>query len=574
MVETMDRPRLERLLAAARGDEPAEVVFRGGRVVNVFSRTVQRRDLAVTDGLIVGLGDYQGRKTIDVSDKFLLPGLMEGHLHIESSLLTPPALARAVLPHGTSVVIADPHEIVNVHGLPGLDYMLAAAEGLPVDIFYMLSSCVPATGFETSGAVLQAADLTPYADHPRVLGLAEMMNYPGVVAGDPPVLDKLLAFWDAHVDGHAPLLGGKPLNAYLLAGPSTDHECLELPEAAEKLDAGMWIMIRQATLAHNLADLLPLVTPATAGRCLLVSDDLHPDVIQAEGHLDRLLRLAVANGLDPLVAVQMVTLNVAECFGLKRRGALAPGYVADVVVVDDLENFQVERVWHRGRLAARGGRVVDFPKTEPAYDLTSMNVPAIEPDRFRLPADASRAKVIEIVPDQLVTRKLVQPVNVEDGWVVSDVESDVLKLAVIERHTGRAGLGRGLVKGFGLKNGALGSTVAHDSHNIIVVGVTDQDLAAAANALRDMGGGLVAVDRGRVKASLPLPVAGLMSERPINQVAQGLARVRAAARDLGCDLDAPFMALSFLALPVIPALKLTDRGLVDVDRFELVPLFG
>lgn len=515
MPENITRERLQRLVAAARGEEPADLVFRGGRVVNVFSRTVQRRDLAVSDGFVVGLGDYRGVKTIDVSDKFLVPGLMEGHLHLESSLLTPPALARAVLARGTSAVIADPHEIVNVHGLPGLDYMLAAAEGLPVDIFYLLSSCVPATRFETSGADLEAADLAPYADHPRILGLAEMMNFPGVVAGDPLVLDKLVAFWDRHVDGHAPLLGGKPLNAYLLAGPSTDHECLELPEAAEKLDAGMWIMIRQGTLAHNLADLLPLVTPATCRRCLLVSDDLHPDVIRTEGHLDRLVRLAVAGGLDPLVAIQMVTLNVAECFGLPRRGALAPGYLADVVVVDDLEHFQVERVWHRGRPAARGGRAVDFPETTPAYDLASMNVPPIKPDRFRLPSDASRAKVIGIVPDQLVTRKLVRAVRVEDGLVVSDPETDVLKLAVIERHTGRAGTGLGLVKGFGLKKGALGSTVAHDSHNIIVVGVTDEDMAAAANALRDMGGGLVAVDHGRVKASLPLPVAGLMSERPI-----------------------------------------------------------
>jgi adenine deaminase len=570
----MSRERLARLIAVARGDEPADLVFRGGRVINVFSRTVLQRDLAVTDGFVVGLGDYQGREIVDVSDQYLLPGLIEGHLHVESTLLTPAGLARAVVGRGTSVLIGDPHEIVNVNGLAGLDYMLDASQGLPVDVFYMLSSCVPATGFETSGADLEAADLIAYADHPRILGLAEMMNFPGVVAGDPGVLDKLVAFWDAHVDGHSPLLSGKRLNAYLLAGPRTDHECLRLDEAWEKLDAGMWIMIRQATLAHNLEALLPLVHPATCRRCLLVSDDLHPDLILEQGHLDRLLRLAVAHGLDPLIAVQMVTLNPAECFGLTRRGALAPGYLADVVVVGDLERFPIKRVYKNGRLKAKDGRAVDFPETEVAYGLTSMNLPEITPEKFRLPAEGDQAKVIEIVPDQLITNRLVLTPRTADGLVVSDPKSDVLKLAVIERYTGRAGTGLGLVKGFGLKDGALASSVAHDSHNIIVVGVSDQDMAAAADAVRRMGGGLAAVARGEVMASLPLPVAGLMSELPVAEVAAGLHAVRAAARELGSPLAAPYMALSFLALPVIPSLKLTDRGLVDVDRFQTVSLFG
>ncbi len=570
----MTRQRLARLIAVARGDRPADLVFKGGRVVNVLSRTIQQRDLAVADGFIVGLGDYKAKKVIDVSGRYLAPGFIEGHLHIESSLLTPPALARAVLPHGTTAVIADPHEIANVHGKAGLEYMFAAAEGLPVDVRYVLPSCVPATSLETAGATLSAADLAPLRDHPRVAGLGEMMNFPGVVAGQADVLDKLVAFWGGHLDGHAPGLGGKDLNAYLLAGPRTDHECVGLPEAAEKLDAGMWVLIREGTLARNLADLLPLVNPAAAPRCLLVSDDLHPDVILDSGHLDRIARRAVELGLDPVVALEMITTNPARCFGLDRRGALAPGYIADVVVLSDLEAVIVEAVYVAGRLAARQGKAVGFPRSEAAYGLTSMNLPPVTAERFVIPAQGSRARVIGVVQDQVLTEALVKTVRIEDGVVVSDPEADVLKLAVVERYTGRAGLGLGLVSGFQLKSGALASSVAHDSHNVIAVGVTDEDLALAVGTVAGMGGGLCTVAGGRVAARLPLPVAGLMSERPIAQVRQGLAAVRRAAADLGCPIANPFMALSFLALPVIPSLKLTDQGLVDVDRFQRVSLFS
>ena len=543
-------------------------------MVNVFSRTLRRCDLAVADGLIVGLGDYDGCETVDVSNKVLAPGFIEGHLHIESSLLTPHELARAVIPHGTTAIIADPHEITNVHGLDGLRYMLDAAEGLPVDIFWALPSCVPATSMETAGADLEAADLLTLADHPKVAGLAEMMNFPGVVSGFRPVMDKLVGFWDRHVDGHSPLLSGKGLNAYVLAGPNTEHEGTLLSEAAEKLDAGMWIMLRQATLARNLNDLLPVVTPGTAKRCMLVCDDIHPDVIMDHGHLDRLIRLAVKGGLDPLLAIELVTYNPAMCFGLKRRGALGPGYRADVVVLKDLESVEVERVYVAGRLAADKGEAVDFPAESVHYSMQSMKLPRITPDKFIIQARGSEAKVIGIEEGRLITQKLISTVTTGDGLVVSDLKNDVLKLAVIERYTGEGGTGLGLVKGFNLEAGALASSVAHDSHNVIVVGVTDEDMALAANEVGAMGGGLVAVKDGAVLARLPLPIAGLMSQKTVAEVRAGLDQVRRAAQDLGCRLEAPFMALSFLALPVMPSLKLTDRGLVDVDRFEFTDLFA
>lgn len=570
----LDLTRLQNRLRAARGEIAADLVISGARVANVYTGEWQDKAVALYDGVIVGLGDYAGPR-LELPGRYLLPGFMDGHLHLESTLLTPRELARAVLPRGTTAIVADPHELANVWGTRGLDYVLAATEGLPVDFFFMLPACVPASPLGTSGAVLEAPDLIPYRQHPRVLGLAEVMNFPGTVAGDPELLAKIALFPRGPVDGHAPLLSGKALNAYRLAGPGSDHECTRLAEAQEKLRLGFYLMLREGSLAKNLADLLPAVTPATLRRCLLVSDDCHPEDLMARGHLDFLLRKAVSLGLDPLSALTLVTLNPAEYFGLKDRGAIAPGRRADLVAVDRLADFRVERVWKDGKLVAVDGRLlpeVELPDS-PAPS-TPLKVAPLDPEALSPPAASEVVKVIGLIPGQLLTKKLVLPTPSREGRLTADPERDLAKLVVVERHHGSGRLGLGLVQGFGLRTGALAATVAHDSHNLVLVGVADRDLKAAARHVVELGGGLAVVQDGTVLADLPLPVAGLLSPAPLEEVVRAYARLRQAYRALGGTLDDPFMALSFLSLEVIPELKLTDLGLVDVSRFEVVPLFG
>ncbi len=569
-----DLERLQRRLRAARGEIEADLVIGGGLVGNVYTGEWLRQDIAIYDGIVVGLGDYPGPR-VEVPGRYVLPGFMDGHLHLESSMLTPRELARALVPLGTTAVVADPHEIANVWGTRGLDYLLAASQGLPLDIFFMLPSCVPASPLGTSGARLEAADLSPYRSHPRVLGLAEVMNFPGTVAGDTQVLEKIALYPRGPIDGHAPLLSGKALNAYRLAGIGSDHECTALAEAQEKLRLGFTLMIREGSLARNLADLLPAVTPATLGRSLLVTDDCHPEDLVERGHLDRLLRQAVSLGLDPLSALAMVTLNPAAYFGVKERGAMAPGLVADLVLVQDLQEFRVEKVWKEGRLVAENGHLL--PEVElPDYPapFAPLQVGPLEPEVFSPPVTGEVVKVIGLIPGQLLTDKLVLPAPVRDGRLGTDVDRDLLKLAVVERHHQSGRVGLGLVQGFGLQKGALASTVAHDSHNLVIVGAKEQDMLAAASHLVELGGGLAVVAEGRVLADLPLPVAGLLSPKPLEEVAQAHGRLREAYRSLGGTLADPFMTLSFLSLEVIPALKLTDLGLVDVNRFEVVSLFG
>jgi adenine deaminase len=566
--------KLQERLRVARGEVPANLVLTGGKVANVYTGEWQETDIALCDGVIAGLGDYAGPR-LPVTGRYILPGLIDGHLHLESSMLTPRELSRALLPLGTTTVVADPHEIANVWGTRGLDYLLDSSAGLPVDFFFMLPSCVPATHLETSGAVLEARDLEPYLRHPRVLGLAEVMNFPGVVVGDQGLLAKIALFPEGPVDGHAPLLSGKALNAYRLAGIGSDHECTALAEAQEKLRLGFYLMLREGSLARNLSDLLPAVTPANLRRTMLVTDDSHPEDLARTGHLNHLLRQAVSWGLDPLAAITMATLNPAEYFRLRDRGAVAPGLAADLVVVEDLKEFHIDKVLKNGNLVVDQGKLVVESEAPPIpAPSSSMDVKGLVLEAFSPLATGSMAKVIGLVPGQLLTEKRLLAVPVREGRLATDPAKDILKLAVVERHHGTGHLGLGLVQGFGLRQGALAASVAHDSHNIIVVGVNEADMLQAVRHLVDLGGGMAVVAGGRIMADLALPIAGLISPEPLEQVAASYGSLKEAYRGLGGNLPDPFMVLSFLALPVIPALKLTDLGLVDVDRFQLVPLFG
>ncbi|MFZ2087358.1 MAG: adenine deaminase [Desulfobaccales bacterium] len=569
-----DFARISRRLQAARGEIEADLVIAGGLVSNVYTGEWLLQDIALYDGVIVGLGDYSGPR-LELPGRYLAPGFIDGHMHLESSMLTPRELARALVPLGTTTIVADPHEIANVWGTQGLDYLLGASQGLPLDIFFMLPSCVPASSLGTSGASLEAAQLLPYCGHSRILGLAEVMNYPGVVAGNSQILEKIALYPKGPVDGHAPLLSGKALNAYRLAGIGSDHECTELAEAQEKLRLGFRLMIREGSLARNLADLLPAVTQATLRRCLLVTDDCHPEDLLNRGHLDHLLGLAVAQGLDPMAAVTMVTLNPADYFGFKDRGAIAPGMSADLVALQDLQEFRAEKVWKQGRLVAEDGRLlpeVELPQHPSPF--APLQIAPLEPQAFSPPVTGDLIKVIGIIPGQLLTKKLILPPPVREGHLGTDVERDLLKLAVVERHHRSGRVGVGLVRGFGMKRGALASTVAHDSHNLMLLGVSEEDMLTAARHLMHLGGGLAVVAEGQVLADLPLPVAGLLSPAPLEEVARAHGRLREAYRTLGGILDDPFMTMAFLSLEVIPALKLTDLGLVDVNRFQIVHLFG
>ncbi len=566
--------RREELIRVARGEVEADLVLKNARLVNVFSGDVHVTDVAIARSLIAGVGEYRAHNEIDLEGRYLAPGFIDGHVHIESSMVSVPEFARAVVPRGTTTVVADPHEIANVLGLDGVKYVLETSKYNPLSVYVMAPSCVPATALETAGSSLSAEDISPLLADKWVLGLAEMMNYPGVLFCDPGVLGKIEAAGRQPVDGHAPGLSGKDLSAYVAAGVASDHECTTVEEAREKLRLGMHIMIREGSTARNLHDLLPLVTPENARRCLLVTDDRHPSDLLREGHIDHLLRQAIALGLDPILAIQMATLNPAEYFGLGDKGAVAPGRRADLVAFRDLHDLRPELVWRGGQLVAQDGQVLDgviHPATTPLR--SAMNVAPPEVGALRVPAGGSRLRVIGVVPGQIVTEKLMLTPRVEDGAAVADVERDILKLAVVERHLASGRVGVGFARGFGLRRGAIASSVGHDSHNVIVLGTNDGDMLAAVQEVIRLRGGLAAVVAGRPVGVVPLPIAGLMSDQPLATVAAQLEALLAVTHELGCTLHDPFMSLSFLALPVIPALKLTDRGLVDVTQFRFVPLF-
>lgn len=566
---------IERRIQAARGEIPADLVLKNGRVVNVFDGTVQHADVAVQEGFVAGVGrGYEGRAEFDADGMWICPGLMDAHMHIESTMLMPPSLAAALLPHGTTAIVSDPHEIANVMGLEGIDLLLHAGRDLPFDFFFMAPSCVPATHLETSGARLEARDLRTLLDRPRILGLAELMNVPGLLHSDPQVLAKVELFKDRVLDGHCPGLTGRDLQAYVAAGIRSDHECTQAEEAGEKARAGMFVMIREGTSARNLDALLPVVTPENSDRFCFVSDDLHPQEILRRGHLDFMIRRAVQFGMHPVTAIRLASLNPARYFGFHDRGAVAPGHRADLVILSNLEEFAVERVYHRGRPAVTQGRVQDlFERPDSTIDSVPLSVGDLSPEGFQIIDQGGQARVIRLIPNQVHTEPALERPLVQDGRVVPDPERDLLILTVVERHHGSGNIGLGLVQGFGLQRGALASSVAHDSHNVIAVGASEKDLVQSIEALRDMGGGLVAVGEGEILARVPLPIAGLLSQAPLSILVRELDDLNRAATSLGCTVEDPFMTLSFLALPVIPAIKLTDLGLVDVARFDFVPLF-
>ena len=565
---------LQQKLSIARGERPAERLFKNANLVNVLSGEIYLTNVAVDDGRVIGLGDYKAKTIIDLKGAYLAPSLIDGHFHVESSMLTTREFARAVVPHGTGAVVIDPHEYANVLGLDGIRYVLESSKNLPIDFFIMLPSCVPATPLETSGARLTAADLKLMISDDRVAGVAEMMNYPGVYLGVESELAKIEAGKGKNIDGHAPGLRGRNLNAYILAGVQSDHESTELAEAQEKLRLGMHVLLREGSTERNLATLIPLITSHNAPNCSFATDDKLAGDLVSEGHIDHCVRKATRMGIPPMTALQIATISTARHYRLRNFGAIAPRYWADFIVFDNLKELVVRQTYKKGILVAEDGKYLAPQRALAHRPRSTMNL------RYKVPQDlkvhikrACKIRVIEIVPRQIVTREIIETPRTENRLVVADVKRDILKLVVVERHHATGNVGVGFVRGFKLKVGALGSTVAHDAHNVVVVGTNDADIARAIEELVKMRGGQVAVNNGKVQAELPLPIAGLVSDRPLHEVIERIAALNAAARAMGCDLDAPFMTLSFLSLSPIPELKLTDQGLIDTVQMRPTKLF-
>ena len=564
------------LIAVAKGEVPADLLIKNAQVVNVFIGKVFTSNVALAGKYIAGIGNYQtGKRIIDAQNLYLIPGLMDAHIHLESTLLTPSAFARAVIPHGTTSIFIDPHEIANVLGIKGINYMLKATQNLPLNIFVLAPSCVPATNLETSGASITAEQIAKLLQHPRIVGLAEMMNFPGVINADKTVLAKIRATHEAKkiIDGHAPLLTGKMLQAYIGVSIDSDHETTQLDEAIEKLGAGMWLMLRQGTAAKNLLTLLPAVNSFTVHRCLLCCDDKEPTDLQKQGHIDHLIKLAIKAGINPIWAIKMATINCAQRFGIKRLGAIAPGYRADLILVKNLSDFEIETVIKDGEVIFEEGtlKVSLSPYIEPEVTNT-VHLKGISPDDFRIFVQGEKVRVIGLLPDQIITKHLIKEAKKEGDEILADPEQDTIKIAVIERHHATGNMGLGLLSGLGLKRGAIASSVSHDSHNIVVAGVNNQDMYCAVKAIEKMQGGFVLVENEVVKAGLALPIAGLISPLSAQEVGFHMKTLCQEAKNLGISLPNPFLTLSFVALPVIPELRLTDKGLVDVNQFKFVAL--
>ena len=557
----------QRIIVVAAGREKADLVLKNAKYLNVFSNEFLCGDIAVANGLIAGVGKYDGKTEIDVSGKLVLPGFIDAHIHLESSMVTPAEFAKAVVAHGTTTVITDPHEITNVMGIDGVEYMIQASQNLPIDVHFMMPSCVPATEIDESGAELDCKDIDLYLDNKKVLGLAEMMNYVGVINGDKNVLSKIVTSQAHHkkIDGHAPELSGNDLNAYIAAGVYSDHECSTFENALEKLRKGQFIMIREGTAAHNLKALMPLLTQQYYSRCMFATDDKHPSDLLYGGHIDYIVKQALKNGADPIVALKTATHHAARYFLLNNKGAIASGYLADIVVVDNLEDFNVETVFKRGKLVFDGevkdfsAPTVDEKLAEKCFD--TFHLDSVTPSSFKVDG---KLGLIGLVGGELLTRNLGTADKI-------DVENDILKIACIERHKGTNHIGVGYVKGYSLKSGAVATSVAHDSHNIITVGCNDDDIAVAVNAIKDSKGGIAVVENGKIKALLELPIAGLMSDEPLTTVNEKLENAKLSAYELGADKSIdPFMTLSFLSLPVIPSLRITTKGVFDAENWKML----
>lgn len=575
----MPKSILERRISVASGREPADCVIRNGKIIDVFNGEIMEGDIAIVDGYIAGIGHYEGRNIFDANNRYISPGFIDGHVHIESSMVTPSEFAKVLLPCGVTSIICDPHEIANVSGVKGIQYMIDSSINLPFDIYFMLPSCVPATDFEHSGATLLINDLKPFFKHPSVLGLAEVMNFPAVFNNETNMIDKLIetAKEGKLIDGHAAGLSSTNLNVYMSAGIRTDHESTTAKEAKERLQKGMYLMIREGTVAKDVKNIIEVVTERNSRRCLFVTDDKHLDDLIHEGSIDHCVRLAIASGLSPLTAITMATLNAAECFQLRDKGAIAPGYKADLLILEDLASVKATHVFKNGRLVVNNGELFGFQEN-PAVNHSklrkSVQFQNITESDLSIPLESKIANIIEIIPNSLITKHIKEEVPTSnDGFFQPSIQENLLKLAVIERHHLTGNIGLGIIKGLGLKSGAIGTTVAHDSHNLIIAGTTDQDMIVAAHGIREMQGGLMIVNNGTVVMSLELPIAGLISDQPYQEVYKKLILLNEALHNLGAPRHFnPFLTLSFLALPVIPELKLTDQGLFKVSTFRPIQI--
>ncbi|NHJ14658.1 MAG: adenine deaminase [Candidatus Thorarchaeota archaeon] len=575
-LQRSDEYPLDQMIDVASGRTRAELVLKNASVVNVFTGDIEEGDVAIHAGYIAGIGSYQGSEIVDLKGKFVVPSFIDGHVHVESSMVMPIQYSRAVVPHGTGAVIADPHEIANVLGLEAIMYMSKSMRGGPLEFYIMLPSCVPSTNMETNGVALDFLDIKPLLTEHYVLGLAEVMNYPGIIYRDPDILEKvrITLSMGKKIDGHAPGLHGVDLNAYTAARITSEHECTTLEEAEEKLSRGMHIHIREGSTAKNLKDLAGLIQPHTAIFCSFVTDDRNTLDLIEKGHIDSMIRDAVSYGVDPILAIKVATISTARHYCLQYRGAIAPGYHADLAILGSLEKVNVKRVYKQGILVAKDGKMIEeFGVAEQPQLRRSVNIHWLEPEDFGVKAKGTRMNVIGLIPDQIVTERLIEDVKIKDGLAVPDIDRDILKVAVIERHNASEVSSIGFVKGMGIKEGAMVSSIAHDSHNIVAVATNDADLIQAAVQIVRMQGGIALVKDGKLIASLPLPIAGLMSDKPIEEVSAGIQNLKEAAKVLGSELEEPFMAMAFLSLPVIPKLKITDKGLVDVERFRFIDLF-
>lgn len=570
----MFKKQLSDNIKKARGDMVSEYVFKNANIINVFSGEIIKGDLAVDNGTIIGMGDYKGDTEIDLKGKYLSPGFVDSHVHIESSMSSPSEFAKIIVPRGVTTIIADPHEIANVKGLEGIKYIIDESRDIPLDVYVMLPSCVPATSFENSGAVLKAQDLATLIDEESVLGLGEFMNYPGVIAGDDEVLDKLVLFQNYIVDGHGPVISDLDLNAYVVAGVKTEHECSTVEEVIDRIRRGMYVLLREGSAARDLRNIISAVDRSNIRRFMFCTDDKHPEDLVEEGSIDFNIKLAMKNGIDPVDAIKMASLNSCECYGLKNKGAIAPGYIADLVVIDNLEDFNILSVYKEGDLVAENGKpLFSSEGYSPVHMTDSVNIKALDISNLDIVMKSNMANVISVMENSLVTEKSIREVELEDGhFKFSD--NGILKIVVIERHHRTGNIGLGLIENFNIKNGAIGSTIGHDSHNLIVVGDNDRDILMAVNQLEKIGGGITLVSDGKIEESLELEIGGIMTSKPVEETIKTLkSMIDLAYNKLGVNkgID-PFMTLSFMALPVIPKLKLTDEGLFDVEQFKFIDI--